>query len=60
MYNVICCNPFLGPHIKNNKIQKNTKKYIIKKYNSEKKKMPERPKNAQKLIEDVQKSKINF
>ena len=33
----VCCNPFLGPHIKNNKIQKKFKKYIIKKYNSEKK-----------------------
>ena len=50
-----CCNPFLGPHIKNNKIQKNSKNILSKKYNSEK--MPERPKNVQKLIEDVQKYK---
>ena len=54
----ICCNPFLGPHIKNNKIQKNSKNILSKKYNSEK--MPERPKNAQKLIEDVQKYKNYF
>ncbi|KAJ6886666.1 hypothetical protein NC651_027130 [Populus alba x Populus x berolinensis] len=31
MWSVVCCNPFLGPHIKNNKIQRNSKKYIIKK-----------------------------
>ena len=53
---ICCCNPFLGPHIK--KIQKNSKKYIITKYNSEK--MPERPKNTQKLIEDVKKYKNYF
>ena len=48
----------MGPHIKNNKIQKNSKTYIIK--NITVKKMPERPKNAQKLIEDVQNNKNYF
>ena len=40
------------------KYKKIQKIYYQKKYNSEK--MLERPKNAQELIEDVQKSKINF
>ena len=47
-----CCNPFLGPHIKNNKIQKkNSKKYIIKKYNSEKK--------CQSALKMLKKNKID-
>jgi hypothetical protein len=26
----LCCNPFLGPRIKNNKIQKKSRKYYQK------------------------------
>jgi hypothetical protein len=48
-----CCNPFLGPFTKNNKIQKKIKK-ILSKNNSSEKRMPERPKNGQKLVEEVQ------
>jgi hypothetical protein len=43
----------LGPRTKNNKIQKKIKK-ILSKNNSSEKRMPERPKNGQKLVEEVQ------
>jgi hypothetical protein len=48
----------LGPHKKEEKIQKN-QKYIRKKkkINSSEKRMPERQENDQKLVEEVKKYK---
>jgi hypothetical protein len=49
----VCHNPFLDPRTKK---AENTKKYVIKKYNSAKR-MPEHSENSQKLVEEVQKYK---
>ena len=48
----LCCNPFLGPRTKYKIII-----IIIIKNNSSEKRMPERPENGQKLVEEVQKYK---
>ena len=54
-----CCNPFLDPRTKKKKIQKNQKNIVERnsKNNSSENRMPERPKNDQNLVEEVQKYK---